>query len=139
MAEAHGFRYFIHPGSTKNYHDLKKTYWWDVIKKDIEEYVSKCPIFQQVKVEHLKLCGLTQILKVRTLEWEAIIMDFVVGVPRTMRLYESIWVIVDRFSKSSHFIPMQSTERDEDYARLYIDNIMRWHGIPLSVISYRGA
>ena len=109
MAEAHGFRYFIHPGSTKNYHDLKKTYWWDVIKKDIEEYVAMCPICQQVKVEHLKLCGLTQILKVRTLKWEAIIMDFVVGVPRTMRLYESIWVIVDRFSKSSHFIPVQST------------------------------
>ena len=66
-------------------------------------------------------------------------MDFVVGLPRTSRHHESVWVIIDRMTKSAHFIPVKSTYRTEDYARLYIDEIMRWHGIPLSIISYRGA
>ena len=65
-------------------------------------------------------------------------MDFVVGLPRTRRQHDSIWVIVDRLTKSAHFIPVKSTYRAEDYARLYIDEIVRWHGIPLSIISDRG-
>ena len=65
-------------------------------------------------------------------------MDFVVGLPRTRRQHDFIWVIVGRLTKSSHFIPVKSTYRAEDYTRLYIDEIMRWHGIPLSIISDRG-
>jgi len=61
-------------------------------------------------------------------------MDFVVGLPRTRRQHDSIWVIMDRLTKSAHFIPVNSTYRAEDYARLYIDEIVRWHGIPLSII-----
>ena len=78
-------------------------------------------------------------IEVPTLKWEAINMDFVVGLPRTRRQHDSIWVIVDRLTKSAHFIPVKSTYRAEDYARLYIDEIVRWHGIPLSIISDRGA
>ena len=59
IGEAHGSRYFIHPGSTKMYHDLKQIYWWDGMKKDISEYVARCPNRQQVKAEHLKLDSLT--------------------------------------------------------------------------------
>ena len=66
-------------------------------------------------------------------------MDFVVCLLRTRRQHDSIWVIVDRLTKSTHFIPMKSTYRAEDYMSLYIDEIVRWHGIPLSIISYRGA
>ena len=66
-------------------------------------------------------------------------MDFVVSLPRTRRQHDSIWVIVDRMTKSAHFIPVKSTYRAKDYARLYIDEIVRWHGIPLSIISDRGA
>ena len=139
VTEAHGSRYSIHPGSTKMYHDLKQIYWWDGMKKDIADYVAKCPNCQQVKAEHLKPGGLTQIIEVPTWKWEAINMDFVVGLPRTRRQHDSIWVIVDRLTKSAHFIPVKSTYRAEDYARLYIDEIVRWHGIPLSIISDRGA
>ena len=120
VEEAHGSRYSIHPGSTKMYHDLKQIYWWDGMKKDIAEYVAKCPNCQQVKVGHLKLGGLTQRIKVATWKWEAINMDFVVGLPRTRRQHDSIWVIVDRLTKSAHFIPVKSTYRAEDYARLSI-------------------
>ena len=66
-------------------------------------------------------------------------MDFVVGLPKTRRQHDSIWVFVDRVTKSAHFIPVKSTYRAEDYARLYIDEIVRWNEILLSIISYRGA
>ena len=66
-------------------------------------------------------------------------MDFVVGIRRTRKQHDSIWVIVDRLNKSAHFISVKSTYRAEDYARLYIDEITTWHGIPLSIISDRGA
>ena len=65
-------------------------------------------------------------------------MYFVVGLPRTRRQHNSIWVIVDRLTKSAHFIPVKSTYRGEDYARLYIAEIVRWHGIPVYIISDRG-
>ena len=66
-------------------------------------------------------------------------MDFVVGLSRTRRQHDSIWVIVYILTNSTHFIPVKSTYRAEDYARLYIDEIVRWHGILLSIISDRGA
>ena len=66
-------------------------------------------------------------------------MYLVVGHPRTRKLHDSIRVIVERMTKSAHFIPMKSTYRAEDYAKLYIDEIARWHGIPLSIISDRGS
>ena len=66
-------------------------------------------------------------------------MDFVVGLPRAQRKYDSIWVVVDRLTKSAHFIPVKSTYSAEDYARIFIDDIMYHHGIPLSIISDRGA
>ena len=101
--------------------------------------MATCPNCQQVKAEHLKPGGLTLIIEVPTWKWEAINKDFVVGLPRTRRQHDSIWVIVDRMTKSSNFIPVKSTYRAEDYARLYIDEIVRWNGIPLSIISYRGS
>ena len=66
IAEAHGSRYSIHPGSTKMYHDLKQIYWWDGMKKDIAEYVAKCPNCQQVKEEYIKTGSQTQIIEVPT-------------------------------------------------------------------------
>ena len=61
-------------------------------------------------------------------------MDIMVGIPKTRREHESVWVIVDRMTKYAHFFSVKSTYRAEDYTRLYIDEIVRWHGIPLSII-----
>ena len=107
------------------YHDLKQIYWWDGMKKDIAEYVAKYANCQQVKAEHLKPCGINQIIEVPTWKWKTINMDFVIGLLKTSRQHDSIWVIVDRMTKSAHFIPVKCTYRAEDYARLYIDEIVR--------------
>ena len=72
------------------YHDLKKICWWYGMKKYIAEYVDKCPNCQQVKVEQLRSGGLTQMIDVPTWKWEAINMDFVVGLPSTRRQHDSI-------------------------------------------------
>ena len=65
-------------------------------------------------------------------------MDFVVGLPSTRRQHDSAWVIMDRMTKSTYFTPVKSTYRADDYAKLYIDESVRWHGIPLSIIFDRG-
>ena len=66
LEEAHGTRYSIHPGSTKMYHNLREVFWWEGFKKDIAEFVAKCPNFQQVKAEHQKPGYLLQEIKVRS-------------------------------------------------------------------------
>ena len=65
-------------------------------------------------------------------------MDFVVGWPQTRKKYDSIWVVVDRLTKSSHFILVKSTYSSDDYARIYVLKIVSLHGVPLSIISNRG-
>ena len=80
LAEAHNSRYSIHPGATKMYNDLREVYWWNGMKRDIADFVSK---FQQVKVEHQKPGGMTQEIDIPTWKWDVINMDFITGLPRT--------------------------------------------------------
>ena len=85
LEEAHGYGYSILPGATKMYHDLREDYSWDGWKRDIAEFISNSPNFKQVKLEHIKLSGLTQIMDVPTWKWEDINMDFIVGLPQARR------------------------------------------------------
>ena len=71
-------------------------------------------------------------------KWDMINMDFVIGLTRTSRKFDSIWVIVDRLTKSAHFLPVRTTYTVEEYAKLYIKEIVRLHGVPISIISDRG-
>lgn len=72
-------------------------------------------------------------------KWEVINLDFVIGFPRTVWKYDSMWVIVDRLTKSTHFLPVRTTYSTEDYAKLYIKEIDQLHGVSISLISDRGA
>jgi len=121
------------------YHDIKDVYWWNDMKKNIAEFVAQCTSCQQVKIEHQKSGGLMQTIEIPTWKWEAINMDFIMGLPRSNHKFDSIWVIVDRLTKSAHFLPVRSTYTAEDYAKLYIKEIVRLHGVPVSIISDRGA
>ncbi|XP_019239167.1 PREDICTED: uncharacterized protein LOC109219182 [Nicotiana attenuata] len=121
MVEAHSSRYSTHPGSTKLYHDLRDIYWWNNMKRDIADYVSRYLNCQQVKAEHQRPGGLAQVIEI--LEWklEQINMDFVVVLPRTFKKHDSVWLIVDRLTKSAHFLPVERTYKAPQYATLCKD------------------
>ena len=109
LDECHKSRLSIHPGVSKMYNDLKRTFWWKSLKRDISIYVSRCSTCQQVKSDQQKLAGLLQPLEIPAWKWDQISMDFIDGLPRTKKVNDSIWVIVDRLTKSAHFIPVRST------------------------------
>ena len=138
MREAHNSLYSIHPGTTKMYKDLREIYWWRRMKRDIVEFVKECPNCQQVKIEHCVPGGKAQNIDIPTWKWEDVNMDFFVGLPKTQKQYDSIWVIVDRMTKSAHFLPVKTSYRVDQYASLYIKELVRLHGVPLSIISDRG-
>jgi hypothetical protein len=108
LDEAHLSRYSIHPGSTKMYHDLKQHYWWTKMKIEIARYVARCDTCRRVKAIHMKIAGPLQSLPIPTWKWEDISMDFIVGLPRTAKGYDSIWVIIDRLTKIAHFLPVKT-------------------------------
>jgi hypothetical protein len=139
MDEAHCSRYFIHLGTNKMYQDLKKNFWWMRMQREIGKYVSECDTCRRVKADHLRLTGNIQPLSIPEWKWEDISMDFIVGLPRTSRGYNSIWVIMDRLTKSAHFIPVVVRYNIRQYAELYISHIVRYHGIPKTIISDRGS
>ncbi|GJX78541.1 putative reverse transcriptase domain-containing protein [Tanacetum coccineum] len=134
MLESHKSKYSIHPGSDKMYHDLRKLYWWPNMKADIATYVSKCLTCAKVKAEHQKPSGLLQQPEIPVWKWERITIDFITKLPRTPFGYDSIWVIVDRLTKSAHFIPMNEKYKMERLTRLYLKEIVCRHGVPVSII-----
>ncbi|WVZ93728.1 hypothetical protein U9M48_039685 [Paspalum notatum var. saurae] len=88
----------MHPSSNKMYQDLKQKFWWTRMKREIAKNVSECDVCQRVKADHLKPAGMLQPLAVPAWKWEDIHMDFIVGLRRTQKGYDSIWVIIDRGS-----------------------------------------
>ena len=134
IGEAHSSSYAMHPGSTKMYKTLKEHYWWNGMKKEIASFVSSCLTCQQVKAEHQRPMGKIQLLPIPVWKWEKITMDFVIGLPRTQRQYDAIWVIVDRLTKSAHFLPVNVEDSLEKLAQLYVDEIVRLHGVPVSIV-----
>ena len=137
MEEAHSSAYAMHPGSTKMYRTLKEHYWWKGMKRDIAEFVSRCLTCQQVKAEHQKPTGLLQSLPIPQWKWERITMDFVVGLPRCRNGHDTLWVIVDRLTKSAHFLPIRNSDSLDKLAQLYVREIIRLHGTPVSIVSDR--
>ncbi|GJX28551.1 putative reverse transcriptase domain-containing protein [Tanacetum coccineum] len=137
MHESHKSKYSIHPGSDKMYQDLKKLYWWPNMKAIIAEYVGKCLTCSRVKAECQKPSGLLVQPEIPMWKWERITMDFVTKLPKTSNGHDTIWVIVDRLTKSAHFIPTRETDSMETLTRLYIKEIVSRHGVPISIISDR--
>ncbi|GKA42644.1 reverse transcriptase domain-containing protein [Tanacetum coccineum] len=118
MDEAHKLKYSVHPGADKMYYDLRDRYWWPGMKKDIAEYVEYQP-------------------EIPIWKWEGIAMDFVTKLPRTSSEHDTIWVIMDRLTKSAHFLPMRKDYKMERLARLYLNEIVARHGVPILIISDR--
>ncbi|KAL0546686.1 hypothetical protein IC582_016598 [Cucumis melo] len=139
LSEAHSSPFSMHPGSTKMYQDLKRVYWWRNMKREVAEFVSRCLVCQQVKAPRQKPAGLLQPLSIPEWKWENVSMDFITGLPRTLRGFTVIWVVVDRLTKSTHFVPGKSTYTASKWAQLYMSEIVRLHGVPVSIVSDRDA
>ena len=119
------------------YYDLRDIYWWPRMKKDVALYVSKCLTCLKVKAKHQSPSGLLQQPKILEWKWERIAMDCVTKLPRTSSGHDSIWVIVDRLTKSAHFLPTREDYKTDRLARLCLNEIMARHGVPISIISDR--
>nr|GEX51503.1 putative reverse transcriptase domain-containing protein [Tanacetum cinerariifolium] len=137
MHKSHKLKYYIHPGSEKMYHDMKKLYWWPDMKADIATYVSKCLTCAKVKAEHQRPSELLVQPAIPVWKWDNIIMDFVTKLPKSSQGFDTIWVIVDRLTKSAHFLPIRENDPMDKLARLYLDRIVMRHGTPVSIICDR--
>ncbi|GKA29218.1 putative reverse transcriptase domain-containing protein [Tanacetum coccineum] len=137
MNESYKSKYSIHPGSDKMYHDMKMLYWWPNMKAGIATYVSKCLTYAKVKAGYLNPSGLLVQLDLPEWKWEKITMNFITKLPKTTAGFDTIWVIVDRLTKSAHFLPIKETDQMEKLARLYVNEVVSRHGVPVSIISDR--
>ena len=121
------------------YQDLRQNYWWTRMKREIAKYVSECDVCQRIKASHLKVAGTLQPLSIPSWKWEDISMDFIIGLPNTSQKHDLIWVIIDRLTKTAHFLPVHTSYSAKKYAEVYLDQIIRLHSVPKTIISDCGA
>ncbi|GJT96136.1 putative reverse transcriptase domain-containing protein [Tanacetum coccineum] len=137
MHESYKSKYSIHPGSDKMYQDMKKLYSWPNMKANIATYVSKYLTCAKVKAEHQSPSGLLVQPDIPQWKWDNITMDFITKLLKSSQGYDTIWVIVDRLTKSAIFVPMRETDPMDKLARMYLKEVVTRHGIPLSIICDR--
>ncbi|GJW26208.1 putative reverse transcriptase domain-containing protein [Tanacetum coccineum] len=103
-------------------------YWWPGMKRDIATYVSKCLTCSKVKAENQRPSGLLQQPEIPEWKWDKITMDFITKLPKSKNGHDTIWVIVDRLTKSAHFLAIREDNSTKRLARIYIDEIVAQHG-----------
>ncbi|GKE49563.1 putative reverse transcriptase domain-containing protein [Tanacetum coccineum] len=119
------------------YQDMKKLYWWPNMKADIATYVRKCLTCARVKAEHQRPSGLLVQPEIPEWKWDNITMDFITKLLKSSQGFDTIWVIVDRLTKSAHLLPIRENDPLDKLARLYLNKILARHGIPASIICDR--
>ncbi|GJR07387.1 putative reverse transcriptase domain-containing protein [Tanacetum coccineum] len=137
MDEAHKSRYSLHVRANKMYYDLRDMYWWPGMKKYIALYVSKCLTCSKIKAKHQRPSGLLQQPEIPEWKLERIAMDFITKLPRIRNGHDAIWVIVERLTKSAPFLPIHEDFKMDRIARLYLNEIIARHGVPILIISDR--
>ncbi|GKB93300.1 putative reverse transcriptase domain-containing protein, partial [Tanacetum coccineum] len=133
MHESYKSKYSIHLGSDKMYQDMKKLYWWPNMKADIATYVSKCLTGARVKAEHQRPSNLLVQPEILQWKWDNITMDFVTKLPKSSQGYDTIWVIVDRLTKSVIFVPMRETDPMEKFASNFWRSLQKALGTSLDM------
>ena len=135
---AHQSLLSIHPGSTKMYRDMRRYYHWPGMKKSVARWVAQCQVCQQIKAEHQVPGGLLQSLPIPEWKWDSVSMDLITGLPVARgRSNNAIWVIMDRLTKVAHLLAIRDTDKTETLAELYINQIVKLHGVPANIVSDR--
>ncbi|GKA74974.1 putative reverse transcriptase domain-containing protein [Tanacetum coccineum] len=137
MHESHKSKYSVHPGSDKMYQDLKKLYWWPNMKAEIATHVSKCLTCAKVKAECQKPSGLLVQPVIPVWKWENITTDFVTKLPKTSTGQDTIWVIIDRLTKSAHFLSMKEIDSMDKLTRQYLKEVVSRHEVSVLIIYHR--
>jgi hypothetical protein len=119
------------------YADMRKLFFLVGMKRGVVYFIVKCLECQQVKADHHHSTGLLQPHDLPTSKWEVISMDFVVGLPLTSHRHNGILVIVDKLTKSAHFILVRDTYDVTNVAHLFLRKVVHLQGIPKKIISYR--
>ena len=114
-------------------------FWWNNMKREIAKYVAECHTCQRVKAEHQSPARKLQPLPIPNWKWEEIGMDFVTGLPMTKNHKDMIGVIVDRLTKSSHFLAVNQKDSSEKLAEIYVNEIVSKHGVPKRIVTDRGS
>lgn len=127
-----------HRGLDKTLEGLKEHYYWPKKLNYMLRFVKSCVVCAKAK-SRLNPHGLYQPLPIPSSPWEDISMDFIVGLPRTRKGRDSIFMVVDRFSKMAHFIPWNTTDDAQQVVELFFTEIVRLHGIPCTIVSNRDA
>jgi hypothetical protein len=137
LDELHKIPYIGHIGYHKMITTTKKLLYWLRKKKYIVDYLAKCLECQQVKMVHRHPAGLLQLLPILEWRWETISMDFMTKIPKSTKKNDGIMVVVDKLSKATHFIPVESACKAIDIANIFMKEIFRLHGISKEIISDR--
>nr|GFD24798.1 retrotransposable element Tf2 [Tanacetum cinerariifolium] len=109
---------------------------WTIIK-NLDEQTEFRLDEDDVKIEHQRASGLLQPLDIPVWKWDEISMDFVIGLPRTQRRHDAIWVVVDRLTKSAHFLPIRKDYSVSKLADTFQQEIVRLHGTSSAIVSDR--
>jgi hypothetical protein len=125
-----------HSGFLKTYHRVKKDFFWDGFKTNVQRFVAECVICQQNKVETIKTPGLLQPLSIPSQRWEEASMDFIIGLPKSEGK-SVIMVIVDRLTKYAHFCALSHPFKASTVATAFMETVQKLHGSPKIIVSDR--
>ena len=126
-----------HVGIHKTIERLSRNWYWPKMRKDVEEYVRSCVPCQQNKPSHQRPMGLLQPLPIPDKRWQQVTMDLIVRLPETKNKHDAVFVIVDKLSKMAHYVPTRTDADAPELARLFINNVVKLHGVPESIVSDR--
>jgi hypothetical protein len=139
MDEFHRRPYVRHPGYQKMVTTIRQLYYWPRMKQDISKYIVNCLESQQVKFEHQHPARLLQPLQIIEWKWEVISIDFIIGLPKTIKQHDGIMVVLDKLSKEAHIVPIKSTFKAINIANVFMKEIFILHGFFKTIISDRDA
>jgi RNase H-like domain found in reverse transcriptase/Reverse transcriptase (RNA-dependent DNA polymerase)/Integrase zinc binding domain/Chromo (CHRromatin Organisation MOdifier) domain/Retroviral aspartyl protease len=139
ISEAHDVVVGGHVGLNKTYEILKRKFYWPRMQANIQKYISSCQKCQENKSVNSSPIGLLQPLPIPTRRWEQVSMDLITHLPVTRRGHDAIFVVVDKLSKMVHYIPTTTNVSAPALAELFFNNVVRYHGIPSTIISDRDA